>query len=623
MSVKQISPPLETVPVATGSDSVSEKSAGFSLTTDVDMTQLEGNSSPTTGSGSPETRSGNFTIPNVPKFTILQPKNSSPLLTNPASAPTIPIQPPTPTQKKTTTSTSYVTHSIAQPTPGMTSPFTKDSLSTQTPSVPLSWAQRARKVDDRSLERLAPLEYSPEGKPRVLVPDEVFQRGAQAHREYIVGSFLGKMPAYGPIQSVLNYLWGKGQKLEIHLNPLKRSMLVRIPNDYIRNKVLEKKLWYVETSMFYVTQWNAEMTTSTPEIETIPLWAHLRGIPFDLRTREGLSLAAGLVGEPKGTDEFTLNLTNLEWSHVFVEVDLKKPLPDSVELVRQNGEVIPIDVEYPWRPPSCSHCNEIGHILKNCINRPFTTTPTPKAAADNASSSTPSPKAASQAVPAPLMAEKKMTTDQNRAVDLVEESPITALSNSPVSDVVVKNQYSHLQGNGNVTKGKSDVSIVEIAIPDKRKNSLPRLSQKTKVRHFRLSSQKNPTHKKPSHPSISSEEPLIPPEINHPPITFSSNPAESTIIIGLPSTLPPSFGSYIVSHQSKLSKSSSLPSSFTLPTSNPHIENAPSLNPNHQNTPNQTSLLSECSSLSSGHITQSNPSTLDEGLLLQGVSPQR
>ncbi|KAF2589371.1 hypothetical protein F2Q70_00040099 [Brassica cretica] len=59
----------------------------------------------------------------------------------------------------------------------------------------------------KSLSRLAPTSVSPVGKPRVLVPDGVFQRGAALHKEYIVCSFLGKLPDYGPVQSVLNYMW--------------------------------------------------------------------------------------------------------------------------------------------------------------------------------------------------------------------------------------------------------------------------------------------------------------------------------------------------------------------------------------------------------------------------------
>ena len=60
------------------------------------------------------------------------------------------------------------------------------------------------------------------------------------------------------------------------------------------------------------------------------------------------------MGEPKQTDEFTKNLVSLTLSHVKVEVDLTKLLPDVVEFEREDGEVVEVSVHYPWVPPKCS-----------------------------------------------------------------------------------------------------------------------------------------------------------------------------------------------------------------------------------------------------------------------------
>ncbi|KAG2248103.1 hypothetical protein Bca52824_087731 [Brassica carinata] len=260
-----------------------------------------------------------------------------------------------------------ITHPAFNHNPANSHKQQKHSTSKPQPLQSQTYASKAKILSDRSLKCLAPTTSSPEGKPRVLVPDAVFARGAALHKEYIVGSFLGKMPDYGPIQSVLNFMWGKGSKLEIHLQPLKHSMLVRVPNDYIRSKILEKRLWYVDTAMFYVSQWGENPTVSYPEITSIPLWAHLRGVPFDLRTKEGLTLAAGLVGEPIETDDYTKNVSSLNFAHVKVEANLCKPLPTAGELMRENSEIIDVDIDYPWTPPLCSHCCRIGHIVKNCI----------------------------------------------------------------------------------------------------------------------------------------------------------------------------------------------------------------------------------------------------------------
>lgn len=147
-------------------------------------------------------------------------------------------------------------------------------------------------------------------------------------------------------------------------------MLVRIPSDYLRQKNLEKSVWYVGESMFHAVQWSSSVSSTPPSLESIQIWAHLTGIPLDLRHEEGLSLVAGLVGEPKETDDFTKNMVSLTLSHVKVAVDLTKPLPKVVEFIRQSGEVVEVQVSYPWVPATCSHCKELGHVSRNCILLP-------------------------------------------------------------------------------------------------------------------------------------------------------------------------------------------------------------------------------------------------------------
>ncbi|KAJ4888507.1 DUF4283 domain-containing protein [Raphanus sativus] len=169
-------------------------------------------------------------------------------------------------------------------------------------------------------------------------------KGADLHKNFIVCYFNGRAPPFNQIQSVLNHLWGKGRKLEIHNNPLNHSAVVRIQSEYLRGKILEKNIWYVGDSMFHTAQWTAGHTASTPPLRSIKLWAHLTGIPLDLRHQEGLSWVAGLVGDPKETDDFTLNM-----------------------FTRQSGEVVEVQVEFPWLPSTCSHCHELGHVVRNCL----------------------------------------------------------------------------------------------------------------------------------------------------------------------------------------------------------------------------------------------------------------
>lgn len=275
-----------------------------------------------------------------------QPSKIPPIISDPKTLPQVPSLPslPPPTQ----------TASLPNPPPQI-----------HTPSPSLVETLRLR--GDKSLKRLAPASFSETGRPRVLISDSVFQKGAELHKDFIVCYFNGRPPPFKHIQSVLSHMWGKGRRLEMHNNPLQRSVLVRIPNAYLRLKILDKNIWYVGDSMFHTAQWSSVHSSSTPPLSSIKIWAHLTGVPFDLRYTQGHSLVAGLIGEPKETDDFTLNLVSLTLSHVKVEVDLTKPLPNVVEFERQSGEVVEVQVDYPWLPPKCSHCSELGHVVRNCL----------------------------------------------------------------------------------------------------------------------------------------------------------------------------------------------------------------------------------------------------------------
>lgn len=87
---------------------------------------------------------------------------------------------------------------------------------------------------------------------------------------------MGKTPSFGHIQSVLSHIWGRGIKIEIHLRPETRSMLVRIPNSTIRNKVVEQDIWHIGSSLFYVAQWTANIALKPPSFTSILPCAHVK-----------------------------------------------------------------------------------------------------------------------------------------------------------------------------------------------------------------------------------------------------------------------------------------------------------------------------------------------------------
>ncbi|CAA7046645.1 unnamed protein product [Microthlaspi erraticum] len=210
-----------------------------------------------------------------------------------------------------------------------------------------------------------PVSFSSEGIPRVKVPNVVFERGAEIHSDYIVGIFYGSPPSYGKIWGVLNFLWGKDKRVTIH-NLTANAFLFRIPSASLRKKVLQHELWRVGDSPFFVTQWKASFSLNPPSLRNAPIWATISNIPFDLITDVGLGIIARPLGEVVDSKPFT----SVNSASIKVVMDLTKPLTPSMELERDDGEIITLTVTYPWLPPLCSVCNELGHKETLCPKVP-------------------------------------------------------------------------------------------------------------------------------------------------------------------------------------------------------------------------------------------------------------
>ncbi|KAJ0257515.1 hypothetical protein HA466_0083670 [Hirschfeldia incana] len=300
------------------------------------------------------TEDSDSTMLDAPALNLLDP-NSFPAL---APLPTIrpPIHPTTrpPTQPN-------------PPNPNPPQTFHPQHSNPSPPPVTTAnWAKNLKKSVDRSLKKVSNPTFSAEGIPRIKVPDSVFKKGADLHQDFVLGIFLGKTPSFSQIQSVLTHIWGKGMKLETHLRPETRSMLVRIPNAELRKKIVEQEFWHIGNVLFYVAQWSDSVAMKPPAFTTMPLWAHFKGIPFDLYTQEGLGRVGDLLGHPIEVDEFTRRMTNINVTHIKCRVDITKPLPKFGELERENGEVVTVSIDYPWVPPICTCCGELGHLQSHC-----------------------------------------------------------------------------------------------------------------------------------------------------------------------------------------------------------------------------------------------------------------
>lgn len=196
MSVRQEPPPAPPVPpdlLFLGSNSA-DLGSGGSLPSDVAM---EVSPSPVIPVSSSKAR------PHL--------GSASPLVGVPSEAGSVPIG-----NKVDSGSTVPTSSSTPASGTGVEVPFPgQDSGSL--PSSEFSWAVKARAASKFPKSNIHVV-VSDNGTPRVKVPNAVFERGAQAHTDFIVGIFYGKAPSYGKIWGVRPEGWrsfSNGQRLSI------------------------------------------------------------------------------------------------------------------------------------------------------------------------------------------------------------------------------------------------------------------------------------------------------------------------------------------------------------------------------------------------------------------------
>lgn len=85
-------------------------------------------------------------------------------------------------------------------------------------------------------------------------------------------------------------------------------------------------------------------------------------MPFDLITDKGLAI----ISRPLEVIVEAKPFSRISSVDIKVIVDLTKKLSASVEIEREDGSVETLSVLYPWLPPLCSSCGEIGHKVSFC-----------------------------------------------------------------------------------------------------------------------------------------------------------------------------------------------------------------------------------------------------------------
>ncbi|KAF9624403.1 hypothetical protein IFM89_011328 [Coptis chinensis] len=154
--------------------------------------------------------------------------------------------------------------------------------------------------------------------------------------------------SYPYVKSILEKTW-----------KIKGTMDITTDRDvfFIRMSTLEDKQMVLEGGPIFITA------------TIVPIWAKLSKVPKELWTKNGLSFLASLIGGPLCMDGATSMKQRLDFAKVCVTILLEFDFPSSIKLKIREKHVY-VNVEYPWKPPSCTVCCCFGHSTTKCPSSP-------------------------------------------------------------------------------------------------------------------------------------------------------------------------------------------------------------------------------------------------------------
>lgn len=187
----------------------------------------------------------------------------------------------------------------------------------------------------------------------------------------MVGYFIGDAPHVGSIHAIVNRIWSVlGAEVKIDVQFIsKTTVLFRIENEAVCQKVLRRRYWHVSDVPLVVNVWTPETAASPPDLTAMPLWVDLKSVPSYLFSHKGLKCVSSQVRKFVKLHPFTERCTRLDMAQLLLEVNLKEPLVEKLTFTDRDGAKVDVEVCFPWLPTRCNICSRRGHKGSMCTSK--------------------------------------------------------------------------------------------------------------------------------------------------------------------------------------------------------------------------------------------------------------
>ncbi|KAL9227831.1 hypothetical protein vseg_003477 [Gypsophila vaccaria] len=183
-------------------------------------------------------------------------------------------------------------------------------------------------------------------------------------QQAVVCYILGANPPWEVIEGFIRRIWTKFNIDKISFMP-NGIFLVRFRTMEMKEKVLMSGHFLFDSKPLIVKPWSKDLEMHKAKVLNVPIWIQFHNLPLKFWGKS-LPKITGLIGNYIKSDSATEQQTKLGYARVMVEVVVDKNFPEMVTFKDENGEIRKVEVQYEWKPITCSNNHKMGHNRDQC-----------------------------------------------------------------------------------------------------------------------------------------------------------------------------------------------------------------------------------------------------------------
>ncbi|XP_073033319.1 uncharacterized protein [Primulina eburnea] len=156
--------------------------------------------------------------------------------------------------------------------------------------------------------------------------------------------------------------WGSGVRFQTHESGW---IIFTFPTTEMRDKILNDGPYLVFGFHLFLKEMPRCFRFREEDMNSIPSWVQIHGLPPDCWNFKILSKLASRVGNPIHMDMLTHERKRVKYARVLVEVETSKPKVNDVNVVLPIGAV-EVKFLYEQDIKFCAKCKQTGHVMNEC-----------------------------------------------------------------------------------------------------------------------------------------------------------------------------------------------------------------------------------------------------------------